>query len=407
MKIRRLLLSLVLVALALSVAGCRQDTGAPGSGAVTGTSSTGPSPFSQRASADYVGSAKCGECHDRVYATWFGTGHAQIIQVVKDNPLAIQGDFVSKSAVRTFDATGIVFTHGVLWKQRYVDDKWRVLPAQWNFDSRTWAPYRAADWEKIDWRKECANCHTVGFDKEKLEWTELGIGCESCHGPGGAHAEEPTINNILSPKRMTKTVAGDMCGRCHTRGKTPDGKWEFPADVQAGEIIHPSDFTPVSYETTKSWWPDGAVREHRQQWIQWKQTSHYLAGVDCVSCHTVHSQSTKFATREQPNVLCRGCHPDISTDPVNGHAPIAGAPQHSDCVGCHMPATGKSADFGDERDHRFTVIKPEVTIRLGGGDQKKQPNSCNTCHFHADDAPAALQRALDQGELRVGTTGSR
>lgn len=407
MKLIKSFAAVLAIGLALVLTGCQTDTGTPGRNDDTGTKSTGPSPFSERAQADYVGSARCGECHDRLYATWFGTGHAQIIQVVKDNPLAIQGDFASESTTRTFDTEGIVFTHGVMWKQRYINSKWQVLPAQWNFDSRRWTPYRADDWEEIDWRRDCANCHTVGFDKDELQWSEMGIGCESCHGPGGAHAEEPSLNNILSPTRMTRTIAGDMCGRCHTRGKSVDGKWEFPPDVEAGEMIHASDFIPVSYETTKSWWPDGAVREHRQQWIQWRETRHYLAGVDCSGCHTVHSQATKFATRGQPNALCRSCHPDISTDPVNGHAPIAGAPQHSNCVACHMPPTGKSADFGDEHDHRFMVISPQTTIGLGGGDVAKQPNSCNLCHYHEDDTPQELQKALDDGTRRVGGSTTR
>jgi predicted CXXCH cytochrome family protein len=394
------LLALVLI-VALVVAAC-EGGGTAGDGEDRGTGSqrkdpTGPSPFTQQAGADFVGSGECAECHDQVYAQWFGTGHAQIIQDVEDNPRAIKGDFASESTTRTFDAEGIILTHGVQWKQRYINSDWQILPAQWNFDSRTWAPYNVDTWEEVDWRKECAFCHTVGYDLEKNQWQELGIGCEACHGPGSAHAENPTLGNIMSPRRMTRTLAGDLCGICHTRGKSPDGERPHPVDVLPGDMITPSNFVPVSYETTKSWWPDGSVREHRQQWIQWKETRHYLGGVDCSACHTVHQQATKFATRAQPNVLCRECHPDVSTDSVSGHAPIAGAPQHSNCVGCHMPPSGKSADFGDEHDHRFTVIKPQVTIELGGGDPAKQPNSCNLCHYHEDDDPEDLQLALDRG----------
>jgi hypothetical protein len=72
-----------------------------------------------------------------------------------------------------------------------------------------------------------------------------------------------------------------------------------------------------------------------------------------------------------------------------------------------MPPTGKSADFGDEHDHRFMVISPQTTIGLGGGDVAKQPNSCNLCHYHEDDTPQELQKALDDGTRRVGGSTTR
>jgi len=391
----------VMLAVALAAGmGCQRQAPSTRPSGLAGQE--GASPFSLRSEATYVGSVRCGQCHDRIFSTWSGTLHAQIMQDVRVNPRAIKGDFVSRSATRTFDTTGIILTHGIQWKQRYIDDKWRVLPAQWNFDSRKWAPYNVDAWEKSDWRRQCADCHTVGFSTETVQWVELGIGCEECHGPGSAHSEAPGAENIINPARLPHTLAGDVCGGCHTRGKSPDGKWDFPVDFRPGDALGPQNFTPVSYDTTKSWWPDGAIREHRQQHIQWRETRHFLAGVDCIACHTTHAQTTKFATRQIPNVLCRECHPDISTDPVTGHAPIAGAPEHTNCVACHMPPTGKSADFGDEHDHRFMVIEPRTTMRLGGGDVAKQPNSCNLCHYHADDTPARLQRALDVGLQQAG-----
>jgi predicted CXXCH cytochrome family protein len=120
--------------------------------------------------------------------------------------------------------------------------------------------------------------------------------------------------------------------------------------------------------------------------------------VTCITCHAVHEAPTKFATRLAPNNLCISCHVNVSTDSVTGHAPIANAPQHSDYIGCHMAPTGKSgAERGDERVHTFKVIKPALTIQLGGGSLDKQPNACNSCHWHQNDAPEALQKALEEG----------
>lgn len=53
----------------------------------------------------------------------------------------------------------------------------------------------------------------------------------------------------------------------------------------------------------------------------------------------------------------------------------------------------KSAVSGDLLDHTFGVVEPKESIAHGG--VKKQPNSCNTCHYHNDDDPEDLQKALD------------
>jgi predicted CXXCH cytochrome family protein len=377
----------LLVAAAMALSACGEQPGPV----------TGGTPMRDQAEATFVGSDECAACHDRIYSGWLTTQHSVVMQEVEANPRAIKGDFVSPSAIRTFDLEAdIIITHGIQWKQRYIDSEWRVLPAQWNFDSQTWSPYQADTWMERDWRPLCAYCHVVGFDTETLEWSELSVGCEACHGPGSAHVDEPRIGNIINPARLTPTLAGDICTNCHTRGKSPDGEWDFPIGYNVGDALGPQHFTPVPKDNESAWWPDGATKMHRQQGIEWKESKHFIAGVNCVTCHTVHSSSTAISLRETlPNNLCVSCHSEISTDPVTGHAPIAGAPQHSNCVACHMPPTGTSADFGDERSHRMWVIKPQVTIDLGGGDPEAQPNSCSFCHPDID--PAVLQEALDGG----------
>lgn len=227
--------------------------------------------------ATYVGSEECKGCHDRIYSTWRMTLHAQVIQDVKKNPDAIKEDFKTVDKTRTFKKSDVVYTHGLQWKQRYINKNWRILPAQWNFETQKWAPYNVPTWKEDDWRSNCGYCHTTGFDRNELKWKELGVTCVTCHDP--------------------------------------------------------------------------------------------------------HRSKNKFQTRTSQNNLCLGCHSQISTDAEKGHAPVGGTlRQHSDCVGCHMPAVGKSAEVGDECAHHFRFIAPIATINLGGGDIKNQPNSCSVCH---------------------------
>lgn len=373
----------------LALVGCQSQSTSP-TGDTAGT----------KAKNGYVGSAKCGECHDQAYDTWKQTLHAQAIKDPRIDAKAINGDFSIESAFKIFKKEDVVYTHGVQWKQRYIDKDWHVLPAQWVYQQQNWADYHSDTWKTSDWRVECAKCHVVGYDEKTKSWVEYNVGCEACHGPGEEHVKADVskkIGTIVNPKKLPSDRQADLCGQCHTRGKTPDSKFEFPIGYMPGEELIPADFTPVGKDDLKAWWPNGSVKQHRQQFIEWKTSKHQLAGVTCITCHDSHMQTTKFGTRLSPNNLCLSCHSNIDTDSKSGHAPIAGAPQHGDCVGCHMAPTGKSGDFGDERVHTFRVVQPKDTIQFGSGDQAVQPNACNLCHWHADDAPAALQQALEAG----------
>ena len=77
-----------------------------------------------------------------------------------------------------------------------------VLPIFWHVEHKRWM-----DWKEITpipdgahdirqiWNVNCFNCHATnivqGYDvaakRYNSSWTEMGIGCEACHGPGREH----------------------------------------------------------------------------------------------------------------------------------------------------------------------------------------------------------------------------
>ena len=45
------------------------------------------------------------------------------------------------------------------------------------------------------------------------------IGCENCHGPGGAHAHDPKRRGVIvNPAKLTPRLAENICMACHQRG---------------------------------------------------------------------------------------------------------------------------------------------------------------------------------------------
>ncbi len=95
---------------------------------------------------------------------------------------------------------------------------------------------------------DCLTCHTTGYGSEGgfppsatlADHPDLGrVGCESCHGPGGAHVAAD------APKRGTITSLGDkcdscvilqICGSCHDEANDPG--FEFVVQEKIDRIRH-------------------------------------------------------------------------------------------------------------------------------------------------------------------------
>ena len=89
-------------------------------------------------------------------------------------------------------------------------------------------------------RVECVRCHAtpkaVGLGAQQREVHDFrvdeGVGCESCHGPGAAHAAAPTADNIVGlGESCPECVIEAICTRCHD--STWDPKWQINARLAA------------------------------------------------------------------------------------------------------------------------------------------------------------------------------
>ncbi len=57
-------------------------------------------------------------------------------------------------------------------------------------------------------------CHLTGCNPWEKRFTEPGVGCEACHGPGKNHAETERLESISTPGKDGHEVVA-TCRRCH------------------------------------------------------------------------------------------------------------------------------------------------------------------------------------------------
>jgi predicted CXXCH cytochrome family protein len=426
--------------------------------------------------ATYVGSASCSGCHATKHTDWANSLHSMMIQ---DPVVAnVIGDFVNDPTLNDttngipdviidLDDTGGVFTVtmdgvafpvdqtvGSFWKQRYltqINASLYFLPIQWNTDTGEWVAYHLERWydtngnilpypsaTKDSWDRGCAGCHTTGTDVTYNagtdEWTatytELSVGCESCHGPASDHMGNPDF--------VWKSVDAQICGSCHIRG-TSNGTMGgetlgYPWSETDGWYM-PGDTLSEFYTPGEGTWGDehDSSKQHHQQYRDWlttasgghaKSAPSYAQRTDCMSCrsaegfiesvggpaapdagnvtwtqtcaacHTSHdSAGNDHQLRLPQDELCVACHTigvqEIDHEPHHAQmeiiegstildSEVTGSPWMGgmvDCVDCHMIGTAKSALPGDISSHTFKIITPDQTNTTG------VPNSCQSyCH---------------------------
>jgi len=191
----------------------------------------------------------------------------------------------------------------------------------------------------------CVVCHE-GFDRT-ITPTRHGFkgdertpmsqrGCESCHGPGEAHASDPeNVKPIQFPK-VTATEANAQCRSCHNRG------------------------------------------EH----ALWEGSQHENRNVKCIDCHSIHSSEGPVLMRAKTQQLtCARCHQTVTNRQQRfNHMPVReGKMTCASCHNVHGSINVKLLRTGNTVDQSCTSCHTE---KRGPFLWEHAPvvDSCTTCH---------------------------
>jgi hypothetical protein len=192
----------------------------------------------------------------------------------------------------------------------------------------------------------CFECHSTGpvsfSSSGEVQLGELGVTCESCHGPGAAHVAAPSRKNIDNPRKLSPGQLNQFCGKCHR--------------------------PPAANAATVDWSNAWNVR-HQPMYLNESACFRKGRGTfSCLSCHDPH----ELADRKPAgfyNRRCITCHA-ILTSPSSPATDSKLRPKlvclkqsPSNCIDCHMPRVSPQASL------RFT----NHWIGIYGGGAKLKP----------------------------------
>jgi DmsE family decaheme c-type cytochrome len=165
-------------------------------------------------------------------------------------------------------------------------------------------------------------------------------GCETCHGPGEKHIEDPADNTTLRKfTRMSPRDANDTCLSCHTR--SPHTLWRGSphetrnlACINCHSVHNPQ--SPQAHLKTATE-VELCATCHRVQATKIKRVSHMPLQENKMSCSTCHNPHGSTNVRQLRvgnwiNESCVSCHTEKRGPFLFEHA--AG---RESCVSCHDP----------------------------------------------------------------------
>lgn len=271
--------------------------------------------------AKYIGSAECVTCHKSTHAALIAghdkTAHRVAMVDAAKKPDAIVAKFDANSPIKKDDIK-YVLGKGKSY-QNYLDKDFKVLPGQWNVKEQNWTVIPS-----VDGATQCVGCHVTNFKPDAKTWTELGVGCEACHGPGGAHADSMEIADIKTLKSLDSKKLNMVCGQCHAIGTDPTGKYAFPT------TFLPGDDLATHFKLTD---PGDSIRN--RQYNDFLPSKHAEGGMKCTTCHDSHGNKAKAAPQLKQPITdqCLACHAATIVS-LKAHAPTAAA--DATCATCHM-----------------------------------------------------------------------
>ncbi len=418
--------------------------------------------------SEWAGSAACHTCHRDRFGTWHRTYHRTMTQLATQE--SVQGAFDGQTVQQWGIDVRPVQRGDEYWFEYRLPDSDALLVEQkiyktvgsnryqqyltrdpdggnfyrlhmlWHNQDERWIHMNAAflgpDEQQFDdqvsvWNNNCIFCHNTGPEPNVTNYdellkraaagetvdaqfegefdssvAELGISCESCHGPSADHVAKHSNwltrlfytltdtpdDTVVHPNKLDQQASTQVCGQCHGQ-RIPVSVEVMREFIKTGpiyragdnlfdsvELVWPESQLPVGGHMgdlfTLRFWPDRTPRLTAYEYQGLLQSECYQESeMTCGTCHNMHKGDTHGMITEEnrTNQPCLACHQPIAEDVV-AHTHHPEDSPGSLCYNCHMPEVVYGV-MEIHRSHRIEVPRPARNAADG------RPNACSLCHL--------------------------
>lgn len=367
--------------------------------------------------ADFVGSAACAVCHERIAHTFAQHPMANSMSPVSGTlAIADRAEFRKEPFLyRVEQVDGSLWHHEILSDangrtitdqaaqvvyalgsgvrgKSYVIDRGGWLfqsPISWFSEKECWdlspgfSRERSTRFERRI-GDECLSCHAGRVARRDARqkdvyqappFLEASIGCERCHGPGRRHVElfesqpsaAPQDRRIVNPARLENALRDAVCFQCHLSANRVLRHGRSHTDFRPGQPLEDVWAVLVNERDASAGALDRAV-SHVEQMCASTCRIASNGRLGCTTCHDPHSVPSSESKAAYYRARCESCHAaDACREPaeIRRREPFADS-----CIACHMPRRG-AADIPHttQTDHRIV----RSSQRAGGRSRPERP----------------------------------
>jgi predicted CXXCH cytochrome family protein len=244
-----------------------------------------------------------------------------------------------------------------------------VAPVPPGFDSET-GVRTGDDYVGSETCKACHEAQFGAFSKTKhaklpniAGWKDKAKGCESCHGPGSKHVEDPTVKgSIISFVNKNSKDIAETCLACHAGKESHNNfrrgeHWRNNVGCTDCHSVHGPDhpklaqgsitFTGRASELRPNQADEAQLKQsepqlcmtcHNETKAQFTKPFHHkvLEGtMNCSDCHNPHGgfESKQARLSVGADAACIKCHTNKQGPFLYEHAPL----KVEGCTACHTP----------------------------------------------------------------------
>lgn len=197
--------------------------------------------------------------------------------------------------------------------------------------------------------KQCLECHedeSKAYDAtpHARAWDGrtpgAARGCETCHGPGVGHLEDPGApNRIRNFLKTAPREVSETCMSCHNRQEHENwqGGMHDARNITCVSCHSNHKYKSESGQLKAATVVDTCATCHREKAAKFLRSGHMPVRegkMDCTSCHNQHGSTNVRLLRAGNTVseACVSCHAEKRGPFLWEHAPV-----RENCTTCHDP----------------------------------------------------------------------